>query len=80
LGDRTFKLYFGNNEAAQFGNTEIVTRHFYWILIGPSFAVGTSGIEHTNVFTKIDNIKVKRDVYKKHLMKICTVTEIKLKI
>jgi hypothetical protein len=30
--------YFGNNSFIS-GNTKIGTRHLYWILTGPSFAV-----------------------------------------
>ncbi len=38
LGDRTLKFCFGNNSIIS-GNTSMGTRHLYWNLTGPSFAV-----------------------------------------
>ncbi len=38
LGDRTLQLCIGNNSFI-YGNTQMGTRHLYWILTGPSFAV-----------------------------------------
>jgi hypothetical protein len=42
LGERTLKICVGNKEAVHSfisGNTQMGTRHLYWILTGPSFAV-----------------------------------------